>query len=369
MIQGEKMNTQLGVIEGFYGEAWSWGERADYAGFLKKHGFSFYIYAPKADGYLRRKWREPFPKSLEEKLAKLAGQCHSAGIEFGVGFSPYEIYLSEFDLEVKKLLQHRLDVFNRIGVDKLGILMDDMKGELPDLAGRQIEIVNWIAARSKARQLVFCPTYYSQDPVLEKLFGKMPEGYHGKLGKELDRKVSVFWTGELVCSKSYTAEHLRAVSESLGRKPFLWDNYPVNDGPGMCRFLHLRPVTGRPSGMGEQLSAHAANPMNQAALSKIVLLTLKSSYEKGADYSPDRAFKKAAGMVTCHDMALLLERDLPAFADRGLDALTEEEKRSLKDDYSVFLESHENDTAQAAREIIGWLSGRYNVTKDLFLTQ
>jgi len=363
------MTNQLGVIEGFYGEPWSWGERADYAGFLRKNGFSFYMYAPKADGYLRKKWREPFPKVLEEKLAKLAGQCHSAGIEFGVGFSPYEIYLSEFDLEVKRLLQHRLDVFNRIGVNKLGILMDDMKGDLPGLAERQIEIVNWIVARSGAKQFIFCPTYYSADPVLEKLFGKMPAGYFEKLGAELDKKVSMFWTGEQVCSKAYSAEHLRATSEKLGRKPFLWDNYPVNDGPTMCKFLHLRPATGRPAEMGSWLAGHAVNPMNQAALSKIVLLTLKFSFEKGAAYNPDKAFRKAAGMVTCHDMAQLLERDLPAFADKGLDALTDEAKWALKDDYSVFLESHENDTAQAAREVIGWLSGGYNVTKDLFLTQ
>lgn len=363
------MNNQLGVIEGFYGEPWSWGERADYAGFLKKQGFSFYIYAPKADAYLRKKWREPFPKVLEEKLAKLAGQCHSAGIEFGVGFSPYEIYLNPFDLETKKLLQARLDVFNRLGVNKLGILMDDMKGDLPTLAERQVEIVNWMATRSSAKQLIFCPTYYSLDPVLEKLFGKMPEGYLGKLGKELDKKVSVFWTGEEVCSKAYTPEHLKETSEKFGRKPFLWDNYPVNDGPRMCKFLHLRPVTGRPVEMGNWLAAHAVNPMNQAALSKIVLLTLKASYEKGAAYDPAKAFKKAADMVTCRDMAALLERDLPAFTERGLDVLTDEEKVSLKEDYAPFLEARENDTAQAAREITDWLSGNYNVTKDLFLTQ
>lgn len=362
------MKTPLGVIEGFYGEPWSWGERTDYVGFLRKHGFSFYIYAPKGDGYLRKKWREPFPKVHEEKLAKLAGQCHSAGIEFGVGFSPYEIYLSPFDAEVKKLLQNRIDVFNRVGVNKLGILMDDMKGDLPGLAGRQTEIVNWIAERSKAKQFVFCPTYYSDDPVLEKLFGKMPEGYFGQLGK-LDPKVSMFWTGELVCSKAYTPEHLAAAAAKLGRKPFLWDNYPVNDGPRMCKFLHLRPVEGRPAAMGEHLAAHAVNPMNQAALSKIVLLTLKDSYEKGAAYDARRSFRKAAGMVTCREMAELLERDLPAFMDKGLDALTAEEKESLKNDYAGFLEARENDTSAAAREVINWLSGKYTVTKDLFLIQ
>ena len=363
------MKNNIGVIEGFYGEPWSWGERADYAAFLRKHGFSFYIYAPKADGYLRKKWREPFPKVHEEKLAKLAGQCHSAGIEFGVGFSPYEIYLSPFDAEVKKQLQNKLDAFNRIGVDKLGILMDDMKGDLPELAARQIEVVNWMAERSKARQLVFCPTYYSLDPVLEKLFGKMPEGYFDRLGRELDPRVSMFWTGELVCSKAYSAQHLSETSARLGRKPFLWDNYPVNDGPRMCKFLHLRAVTGRPAEMGAQLAAHAVNPMNQAALSKIVLLTLAASYEKGSAYDPAKAFRRAAGMVTCHDMAELLERDLPVFMDKGLDALTDEEKESLKSDYGGFLEARENDTEAAAREVVGWLSGKYNVTKDLFLTQ
>ena len=196
------MNTQVGVIEGFYGEPWSWDERAGYASFLKQHGFSFYIYAPKADGYMRKKWREPFPADLEAKLARLSTQCHGAGIEFGVGFSPYEIYLSPFNDGVKGLLQNRIDAFNRIGVDKFGLLMDDMKGDSPDLAKRQIEIVNWVAGRARAKQLIFCPTYYSLDPVLEKLFGKKPDGYLEQLGKELDPKVRLFWTGELVCPKA-----------------------------------------------------------------------------------------------------------------------------------------------------------------------
>ncbi len=363
------MPCKLGVIEGFYGEPWSWGARADYAAFLRKHGFSFYIYAPKGDHFLRRKWREPFPKVHEEKLAKVAAQCHSAGIEFGIGLSPFEIYLSQFDLNAKKKLQERLDVFNRIGADKLCLLMDDMKGDIPDLAARQAEIVNWAAARSKARQLVFCPTYYSADPVLEKLFGKIPDGYLEKLGKELDKKVSIFWTGDQVCSASYSADGLKALSERLGRKAFLWDNYPVNDGPKMCGFLHLRGVTGRPPEMGGWLEGHAANPMNQAALSKIPLLTLQGSCQKDAAYDPVKAFRKAARMVTCHEMAELLERDLEAFCDRGLDALSADEKAAFRDDYSPFLEEHENDTARAARELLDWLAGKYAVRREMIVAQ
>lgn len=363
------MNTQVGVIEGFYGEPWSWDERAGYAPFLKQYGFSFYIYAPKADGYMRKKWREPFPADLEAKLARLSAQCHASGIEFGVGFSPYEIYLSPFNGEVKDLLQNRIDAFNRIGVDKFGLLMDDMKGDSPDLAKRQTEIVNWAAGRSKAKQLIFCPTYYSLDPVLEKLFGKKPDGYLEQLGKELDPKVRLFWTGELVCSKGYSEEHLKATAATLGRKPFLWDNYPVNDGPRMCKFLHLRPMTGRPSAIGDWLAGHSVNPMNQPTLSRIPLLTLKFSYEQGVEYRPEEAFLKAAEIVTCREMALQLEKDLPDFMDRGLDRLAEPERARLKKTYEPYLSSSLNRTAGAAREIADWLGGRYTVTKDLFLTQ
>ena len=94
------MNTKLGVIEGFYGEQWSWGERVDYAGFLRKHGFSFYIYAPKADGYLRKKWREPFPKSLEEKLTKLAGQYHSGNNLWRVEDERDRAVIDQLDLHI-----------------------------------------------------------------------------------------------------------------------------------------------------------------------------------------------------------------------------------------------------------------------------
>jgi hypothetical protein len=363
------MNIQTGIIEGFYGEPWSWEEREEYALFLKKHGFSFYIYAPKADAFMRKKWREPLPPEHEGRLARLSAQCRAAGIEFGIGFSPYEIYLSPFNSGVKDLLKRRIDAFNRIGVDKLGLLMDDMKGDIPELAGRQIEIVNWVSERSEAGQIIFCPTYYSSDPVLEKLFGKKPEGYLEQLGRELDEKVRLFWTGEQVCSKSYSGGHLRATAELLGRKPFLWDNYPVNDGPRMCKFLHLRAVTGRPAGMSEWLSGHSVNPMNQPTLSKIPLLTLKFSYERGAEYAPEKAFLEAAGLVTCPAMAAQLEQDLPDFMDRGLDQLSAYDKFRLKKNYFPYLDSRENRTARAAREIADWMDGKYTVTKDLFLTQ
>ena len=73
--------------------------------------------------------------------------------------------------------------------------------------------------------------------------------------------------------------------------------------------------------------------------------------------------------MTCREMALQLEKDLPNFMDRGLDKLTEPERARMKEAYAPYLASGANWTAGAAREITDWLDGRYTVTKDLFLTQ
>ena len=48
---------ELGLIEGFYGKPWSWQERAETVSWLGARGFRFYLYAPKADTHLRRRWR------------------------------------------------------------------------------------------------------------------------------------------------------------------------------------------------------------------------------------------------------------------------------------------------------------------------
>ena len=60
---------ELGLIEGFFGRPWSWADRREAVRFLRPHGYSFYIYAPKADPWLRRRWQEPHP---EPELAELA---------------------------------------------------------------------------------------------------------------------------------------------------------------------------------------------------------------------------------------------------------------------------------------------------------
>src|SRR5690606_29456104 len=135
-----------------------------------------------------------------------------------------------------------------------------MRGDLPELAARQVEVVRWVAERTSADRILVCPSYYTDDPVLDRVFGERPAGYLEELAGGLDPSIGIFWTGEEVCSREVSPGHLRRVAERIGRKPFLWDNYPVNDGQRMSQYLHLRGFTGRPASIAGEVAAHGINP-------------------------------------------------------------------------------------------------------------
>ncbi|MBX3504089.1 MAG: beta-N-acetylglucosaminidase domain-containing protein [Parvibaculum sp.] len=354
------MIPELGTIEGFYGKTWDWAARAAHVSAFAPLGYRFYHYAPKADAYLRRRWGEPHPREVHEALAKLAAHCRAEGVRFGVGLSPYEIYL-DFDEAARAALKRKLAELDALGLDDLAILFDDMRGDLPRLAETQIEIVNFVADHTKAGRLITCPSYYTDDPILDRFFGERPANYLETLGWGLDPAIEIFWTGPKVCSTEIGANHLQRVTETLGRKPFLWDNYPVNDGQRMSPFLHLRAFTGRTPDIAPLLAAHGVNPASQAMLSRIPMLTLEAIYRgEGADAA--QAFRDAATHVAGAELAAKLEEDLPLLQDKGLNGMTDEEKAALRNRYAAF------DHA-CAREVIQWLDGEWRITDEIVQAQ
>ncbi len=144
------------------------------------------------------------------------------------------------------------------------------------------------------------------------------------------------WTGEEVCALEFSAGHLDRVAGEIGRKPFLWDNYPVNDGPRMSRSLHLRAFTGRPGAIAPHLAGHAVNPASQPTLSAIPMLTLPDSYAKGADYAYGAAFREAARQVCGEALAAQLTADLLTLQDGGLGELSDERRGKLRARYAAF---------------------------------
>jgi hyaluronoglucosaminidase len=325
-----------GIIEGFFGRPWSWQTRAH---FLKQNNYDYYIYAPKADRYLRRLWAEPWPVKEYQNLQQLGQAYRQAQVAWGIGITPFEIHRN-FNDDTITALDAKIQSINTLQPNILAILFDDMRGDFDRIAQIQADVTHRIMEQSTASSFIMCPTYYSSDPVLDRVFGDRPPNYLETLGQLLDPAVQIFWTGEKVCSRYYSIEHLQDITARLGRKPFIWDNYPVNDGAKLCKFLNLRPFGEPAEHLATWTAGQAINPMNQAYLSQIPLRALTT----GAPFYS--AVRDLCGEV----FAEYLLEDVAAFQDEGLDLLSMERREELIDRYAGF------QTPQS-QELVAWIRG------------
>lgn len=346
--QAGKMNK--GTIEGFFGKMWTHFDRLAHCNFLSESGFSFYIYAPKSDPYLRRSWSSAWPEARWHELASVAEHCSQLGLDFGIGLSPFELHLN-FDSAGRQKLEHKIHQINKINPNILCVLFDDMRGDVDDLAKIQVEITECILRTSNAKKIIVCPSYYSEDPVLDKVFGQRPEHYLEDLGRLLPMDVDIFWTGSKVCSASFSDYEIKGITEKLRRKPFLWDNYPVNDGEKMCNHLHLEGFNNRSNLSNSNIAGHAINPMNQPWLSQIPIATLPEMYNPEADTK-----KTTLDTINslCHrDLAEIIYEDLEIFQKKGLEMISEDERNTLIEKYRNF------EASPYAKEVLKWLGGDY----------
>jgi hypothetical protein len=351
---------ELGIIEGYYGKPWTWPEREETMRYLAAFGYHFYLYAPKADPHLRRLWHELHPDDVAQQITGLALQCRDAGVRFGVGLSPTKLQHG-FDRKAQEILARKLASLDQMQIDFLALLFDDMRGDVPNLAKQQIEIVHWVAERSSATELMMCPSYYTDDPVLDRVFGRRPDGYLEELGQGMDASVQIFWTGEEVVSREISRAHVERVGEQLRRKPLLWDNYPVNDGERMSQFLHVRAFTGRPAGLADDVAGHGINPALQPVLTRVPAVSLSRSYQLGSDYQYGAEFRTSAIQALGEELGVRIYEDALILQDIGLDRLGDKEPY-LRERYGGI--DH-----PAAREVINWLDGDYRITDAIIQAQ
>jgi hyaluronoglucosaminidase len=343
-------NIEAGVIEGFFGRPWDWSARLSVPEFLRHLGFKFYIYAPKADAFLRRRWREPIPQEAMQWLCRLRSRCRDCGIALGIGLTPFEIY-SSYDASARISLRSKIAQINEIGAEVLCILFDDMRGDLHDLATLQARVIADVCSWSNARRFIACPTYYSYDERLAREFGSPAKNYLRDFGRLVDPHIEVFWTGEKIISTAYSARHLLEVAAEIGRLPFIWDNHISNDSRIRTNHLFLDPSTETWELPPALVAGLAINPMNQPHLSRIALCgyrRLLSDPTRPSTRSPD-------GFLDAYDASFAerLIADLELLQVRGLDQLDAAARRVLLDRYDSMRSN------PFAREIVGWLRGEY----------
>jgi len=337
------MEANLGIIEGFYGRVWSWQERSDMLDFMAANQFSSYWYAPKADECLRKHWQRNWSADTFEHLQRLSEKANAIGIQFGIGLSPLDLYGLWREGKGRDELSLRLDQIAELKPRGLALLFDDMQGNLPLLAETQAEIAHYVANHIQVDQLILCPSYYSFDPILEQLFGEMPEHYWRDLGRLLDSTIDLFWTGDKVISQEYSSQGLVSIGQLFQRKPVIWDNSIVNDGRKTSPFLTLRSMF-ESQLLQSTTKSIIVNPMNAPYLSQISLATLLLS---GTN---DERFKKAL-MQVAPDLYDRILECLPII-NKGRDALTDNDIECIEISFRG-LDSF------VAKDIIHWLDGAF----------
>jgi hyaluronoglucosaminidase len=344
-----KIDIKAGVIEGFFGKPWDWESRLSGADFLYDCGCRFYIYAPKSESFLRRRWCEPIPRETLQHLSQLSARCRQNGIAFGIGLTPFEIYL-EYGASAQARLRSKVSQINQIGVDILCILFDDMRGDVEGLAKIQARVISDICNWSSAERFIVCPTYYSHDQRLAREFGSPPKDYLRDLGRVVDPRIDFFWTGEKIISDGYSALHLADVAADIGRKPFIWDNSIANDSRTRTNFLFLDPSAGAWNVPADQVSGVAFNPMNQPHLSRIALRGFQNILTQGPGVGclPSICRELCGPSIAAHLLA-----DIDLFENTGLAALGADVRRCLLNRYQ------EQQPNPYAAEIAAWLRGEY----------
>lgn len=336
----------IGAVEGFFGPEWSWKNRHLFCESLSSYGGNFYIYAPKRDSFLRKNWQQNHPAEIWNELKVLSSKCQKLDVNFGVGLSPFEIH-NHWNEATKQLLRKKIQQLEELNIKYLGLFFDDMRGA-DNLADKQIEILSYVQSLTKIK-LLFCPTYYSDDSILDKVFGQRSPDYLEKIAS-LPQDVEIFWTGNKVTSKTILADELALVAKILKRKPIIWDNFFANDGPKQCKFLKLKPLEGRNQNALASSNGWAFNLMNQSGLSEVVFSASAKVLLQNA--SPRESLYESARLLGGDIFLNTLKKFEDEFLTVGFDKIEKDTKNTILNSLS---------DNRFSQDIKDWLESKYLV--------
>ncbi|KAJ6439308.1 beta-N-acetylhexosaminidase [Purpureocillium lavendulum] len=310
-----------GSIEGFYGVPWSHQARLDQYVFYGKHKMNTYIYTPKSDPLLRDSWRNLYNSSDLEGLKELVDTAVANHVDFTFALSPGLdlCYSSDDDFNTTVT---KFDQVRALGVSSFYIALDDIplkfhcdsdkqrwpdKGDWHWIADAQAYYLNRVQTeyveKHDLKNLQTVPTNYA---------GSQPDPYKEEFGTQLNKNVSIQWTGEGVFSPNVTVESVvRADSTYVTDRLYFWDNFPVNDGK--TNRLFLNPLTGRDADLYKHLLGFTSNPMVQSYASMIALANYGDYTWNGPKYDADASAAAAVWELAGSDKKV--HEALVAFVD------------------------------------------------------
>jgi hyaluronoglucosaminidase len=293
-----------GTIEGFYGTPWTHADRLEHLRFSARHKLNAYVYAPKDDPFHRERWREPYPEEELARLAELVAEAAARHVRFVFALSP-GLSMVYSDPAERAALRAKAEQVWQAGVREYALLFDDIPPELSHLPDREAYgtaegasasahaavcrdfAEHFLAPHGADRPLTMVPTDYA---------GTARTAYRDRLAAELPADVLVWWTGSDVVVGAISAYDMTAAAASYGHRVALWDNFPVNDFDFSRVFLG--PLVGRATDLDEvPLEGITANPMVEAAASRIALTTVADYAWHLAAYDPARSHERAIRLL------------------------------------------------------------------------
>ena len=275
---------ERGVVEGFYGNNWSQTDRIRQFQFYGRNKMNVYIYGPKDDPYHRYRWRENYPTAEANKMKELVAEAHKNKVNFVWAVHPgIDIKWNKTDsLNVIK----KLEFMYGLGVRAFAVFFDDITGE--GTSGvKQAQLLNYITdefvrKHEGVQPLILCPTDYNRAWAGDK--------YLNALRDNMYQEVRIMWTGNSVVDFINKSD-LEWVNPRIGRKAYIWLNYPVTDYCG--RHLLMGPTFGDDLDIADMVSGYTSNPMEYAEASMLSLYSIADFTWHEAAYDCNASWERA----------------------------------------------------------------------------
>lgn len=340
-----------GVIEGFYGRAWTHRQRLEMLDWIAGSGMSTFVYGPKDDIKIRARWRETYNAAEAAELQELVEAARARKLNFMVAIAPCldVVYSDASDLEA---LKRRLDQLLGLGVRHFALLFDDIPPTMAaaderafdSFAAAQVYFTNsaFEHLKSQVEQpvVLFCPTEYCAAFAGRDVPGSP---YLNAIGEGLDPEIGVFWTGPDIVSKCISAESLREIGRVLRRKPVIWENFHANDYD--VRRVMAGPLGGRKAEILGLIDGLITNPNNEFEANFVPVHTT-GALLRGMDVEADAlkaalqawqkrfrlAFADGDRMLGLDDLQLLVELNYQPFRQGPeVEALLQAARRLLSE--------------------------------------
>lgn len=287
-----------GTVEGFYGTPWSHEARLSQIAFYGRNKMNVYIYGPKDDPYHRDKWRVPYPDAEAKRIQELNNCAKTNGVRFYWAIHPgVDI---KWTVEDRDYLMAKLEKMYDLGIRSFAVFFDDIWGEGAK-ADKQAELLNYIdnnfvQKKKDVTPLIMCPTEYNR------AWANDEKGYLRTLGSKMNKSIEIMWTGNSVVH-CIDKESMEWINQRIGRKAYIWWNFPVSDF--VRDHILLGPAYGNGLDIAGEMSGFVSNPMEHAEASKIALYGIADYTWNMKAYDSQRDWEKALANLLPDNTAAL----------------------------------------------------------------